>query len=268
MAFYSPASTVHGDSPVNILSDDVRQIYNDTCAIKSQQLIMKDFGINVTEDQLRNEAMINGWYNGGTSPADVGKLLELHGIGVSQYDHANIFNLVNELAQGHKIIVGVDSGELWADNLFDKFFEDNQADHALIVSGVDTSDPNNVKVILTDPGTGDFLKEYPMDEFVEAWKDSDCFMMATNDAVPEVFDPFSTLPGFDLPITNIPMIGQMPYDTFYNDLAFLNYTNDIPDFVFNDFNNFVGGDISAFSPDSMCYFNDFSNWNDFDYLIG
>lgn len=267
MAFYSPASTIHGDSPVNILSDDVRQIYNDTCAIKSQQLVMKDFGIDVTEEQLRNEAIMNGWYNGGTSPADVGKLLELHGIGVSQYDHANIFNLVNELSQGHKIIVGVDSGELWGDNLFDKFFEDNQADHALIVSGVDTSDPNNVKVILTDPGTGDFLKEYPMDEFIDAWQDSDCFMMATNEAVPNIFDSFTTMPGLDMPMANIPMIGQMPYDTFYNDLAFLNYTNEIPDFVFNDFSNFVDGSINAFSPESMGYFNDFSNWNDFDYPL-
>lgn len=269
MAYYSPASTIHGDAPVNILSDDVRQIYNDTCAIKSQQLILQDFGINLSEDQLRNEAYINGWYSGGgTSPADVGKLLELHGVSVSQYDHANIFNLVNELAQGHKVIVGVDSGELWDDNLFDKFFEDNTADHALIVSGVDTSDPNNIKVILTDPGTGDLLKEYPMDKFVDAWQDSDCFMMATNDAVPDVFDSFNNIPGFEMPINNIPMIGQMPYDLFYNDLAFLNYSNDIPDFVFDDFTGMVGGDISMFSPESMGFFNDFSTWDSFDTFIG
>ena len=144
MAYYAPATTIHGDAPANILSDDVRQLYSDTCAIKSQQLILQDFGLNITEDQLRHEAMMNGWYNGGTSPADVGKLLELHGIGVSQYDNANIFNLVNELSLGHKVIVGVDSGELWEDNVMDKFFEDSQADHALIVSGVDTSDPNNI----------------------------------------------------------------------------------------------------------------------------
>lgn len=261
MAFYSPASTIHGDAPVNILSDDVRQLYSDTCAIKSQQLILKDFGIDMTEDQLRNEAMAYGWYNGGTSPADVGKLLELHGIGVSQYDNANIFNLVNELAQGHKVIVGVDAGELWEDNILDKFLEDSQADHALIVSGVDTSDPDNVKVILTDPGTGDLLKEYPMDQFVDAWQDSNCFMMATNEAVPDIFDPYNNLPGFQMPINNIPMIGQMPYDVFYNDLAFLNCTNDIPGCVFDDFSSYVGGDIMAFSPESMNFFDDFSNWD-------
>ncbi len=267
MATYSPASTIHGDAPVNILSDDVRQLYNDTCAIKSQQLILQDFGLNISEDQLRNEAMMHGWYHGGTSPADVGKLLELHGVGVSQYDNANIFNLVNELAQGHKVIVGVDSGELWEDNIFDKVFEDQAADHALIVSGVDTSDPNNIKVILTDPGTGDLLKEYPMDQFVDAWQDSNCFMMATNDAQPNIFEPYNNIPGFELPINNIPMIGQMPYDMFYNDLAFLNNTYDIPGFVYDDFSGMVGGDISAFSPASMDYFNEFSLWDDFNSFM-
>lgn len=246
---------IHGDAPMNIMSEDVQQIYPDTCAIKSQQLILQDFGIHFTEEQLRNEALMYGWYNGGTSPEDVGKLLELHGIPVSQYENANIFNLVNELAQGHKVIVGVDSGELWGDNIFDKIFEDNAADHALIVSGVDTSDPNNVKVILTDPGTGNLLKEYPMEDFVDAWEDSNCFMMATNDPVPEVFDPFNSMPGFDMPMTNIPMIGSMPYDMFYNDLAFLNYTNNVPECVFNDFTGLVGGDINAFSFDSMNYFD-------------
>lgn len=255
MIYTRPASMIHGDAPMNIMSEDVQQIYPDTCAIKSQQLIMQDFGLHFTEDQLRDEALMYGWYNGGTSPEDVGKLLELHGIPVSQYENANIFNLVNELAQGHKVIVGVDSGELWEDNIFDKIFEDNAADHALIVSGVDTSDPNNVKVILTDPGTGNLLKEYSMEDFVDAWEDSNCFMMATNDPVPDVFDPFNSMPGFDMPMANIPMIGSMPYDTFYNDLAFLNYTNNIPECVFNDFTGLVGGDINAFSFDSMNYFD-------------
>ncbi|MBE6242044.1 MAG: hypothetical protein E7114_01315 [Bacteroidales bacterium] len=266
MAIYSPATTIHGDGPVNILSDDVRQLYDDTCAIKSQQLILQDFGINISEDQLRHEALVNGWYNNGTSPADVGKLLELHGVGVSQYDNANIFNLVNELAQGHKVIVGVDAGELWENSLWDRLFEDSQADHALIVSGVDTSDPNNVKVILTDPGTGDLLKEYPMDQFVDAWQDSNCFMMTTNDAVPDIFNPFNDFPGFDMPINNLPMIGQMPYDMFYNDLAFLNYTNDIPYCVYDDFSAYVGGDIQMFSPESIGFFDEFSCWNGFEMM--
>lgn len=72
MAYYSPASTIHGDAPVNILSDDVCQIYNDTCFIKSRQLMLQDFGINLSlsEDQLCHETYVKGWYNdGGINPA-------------------------------------------------------------------------------------------------------------------------------------------------------------------------------------------------------
>ena len=266
MAIYLPAYTIHGDAAVNVLSDDVRQLYDDTCAIKSQQLILRDFGIDLSEDQLRDEAVANGWYDGGTSPSDVGKLLELHGVGISQYDNANIFNLVNELAQGHKVIVGLDSGELWKDNLFDRLFEDSKADHALIVSGIDTSDPENVKVILTDPGTGDLLKEYPMECFVEAWQDSNCFMMTTNDPVPEIFTPFDNPCGFDMSVCNVPMIGRMPYDMFYNELAFLNCSNDIPASVYSDFTAYINGDISNFSLETTGYLEEYALWNELDMI--
>ena len=261
MAVYLPAYTIHGDAAVNVLSEDVRQLYDDTCAIKSQQLILKDFGIDLSEDQLRDEAIANGWYDGGTSASDIGKLLELHGVGISQYDNANIFNLVNELAQGHKVVVGLDSGELWEDNLFDKIFEDSKADHALIVSGIDTSDPENVKVILTDPGTGDLLKEYPMDRFVEAWQDSNCFMMTTNDPVPDIFISFDNPCGFDMSVCNVPMIGRMPYDIFYNELAFLNCCNDIPASVYSDFIAYVNGDISNFSLETAGYLEESVLWD-------
>lgn len=106
-----------------------------------------------------------------------------------------------------------------------------------------------------------------MEQFVDAWQDSNCFMMTTNDPVPEIFNPFNNLPGFQMPINNLPMIGQMPYDIFYNDLAFLNCTNEIPDCVFNDFTDFVSGDISMFSPESINFFDDFSNWDNLDFSL-
>ena len=114
---------------------------------------------------------------------------------------ANIKLVINELSQGHRIIVGVDSGELWSHrdgNLWDQtleFFDDlfhgqEGADHALIVAGVEVNpnDPSDVKVILTDPGTGDLRIEYSLDEFMDAWEDSNCFMVATNDPAPYQYD--------------------------------------------------------------------------------
>lgn len=121
---------------------EVQQSFPDTCAIKSQQLIMNDFGINVSELDLVHTAAENGWYNGGTAPEDVGKLLELANIPITKQENANVFNLVNELAQGHKVIVGLDSDELWYNdsisdklrNLYNDIFSNEHGDHALIVA--------------------------------------------------------------------------------------------------------------------------------------
>lgn len=263
MKYYAPASTIHGDGAMNVVSQEVKQLYNDTCAIKSQQLILEDFGITISEDDLVAEAMQNGWYNNGTSPAHVGNLLESHGIGVTQYENANVFNLVNELSLGHKVIVGVDSGELWKDdNIITRIFDtDSAADHALIVSGIDTSDPDNVKVILTDPGTGDLLKEYKLDEFIDAWKDSNCLMVSTNVAPDNIFASFNNMmPGLATPIEHLPMIGEMPYDVFYDNLAFLNPELSLPSCVFDDVAKYLSGNIDDFSSDTLDFFNENSIW--------
>jgi len=233
------AFTLYGESAKNIVSDYVRQNYSDTCAIKSQQLILENFGINLSEEQLRNEAMTYGWYTpgGGTPMEDVGKLLELHGVKVHQYVNGNIFNIVNELAQGHNVIMGVDSGELWhygfLEKLEDKLPGGERADHALIVSGIDTSDPADVKVIITDPGTGDFCKEYSFSLFVDAAKDSHFFMVTTHEPEPHVFDSFGE------GIQYLPYIGSMPYQDFRDEFAFL---HDIEDSNWSAFRSYIETD--------------------------
>ena len=44
-----------------------QQHADDTCAIKSQQLILKEYGINVSEEELVQLSMQNGWYTGDGS---------------------------------------------------------------------------------------------------------------------------------------------------------------------------------------------------------
>lgn len=210
------APKVIGLPGINGSSDFVQQNYQDTCAVRSQELILRDFGVQVSEDALRNEAFSKGWYTpgSGTDVDKVGNLLESHGVHVNRYENANIFTLTNELAQGHKVIIGVDSGELWNKGLMEDF-EDKLgiqgADHALIVSGIDTSDPDHVKVVLTDPGTGDVAREYPMDQFIDAWKDSNCFMVSTAQPAPAWLPEMAN---FDYHLGHIESIGNLPYDEF------------------------------------------------------
>lgn len=184
------ATTQFGMPTMNIVSNDIQQQYADTCAIKSQEILLNMFGEDVTEDELCAESCERGWYdpngNSGTSMEDVGKLMELHGFEVNQIHNASIFNLVNELGKGGPVIAGVDSGELWNPGVKEQF-EDifinpltgGGADHALIISGIEFNDDfsgGHVNVI--DPGTGDFCRSYDLEQFQDAWADSGNFMVS------------------------------------------------------------------------------------------
>lgn len=173
-----------GNGNYNVFYEEAQQQYADTCAIKSQQLILESNGFDISESELRDEAIINGWYSSGygTPMEDVGNLLENHGMDVYRYRNASVADIAHELSQGHQVIVGVDSGELWNTGL-DETFEDiiygEHADHALLVSGI-TVDPFTAEesVLLTDPGTGDVRAEYSIDQFEDAWEDSGEFMVS------------------------------------------------------------------------------------------
>lgn len=204
------------------LYNPVLQLYDDTCAIKSQQLILNQFGVECSEMDLIRYSEEHGWYDGhGTQINDVGNLLEEAGIEVTRMFDANVFNLVNELAQGHKVIVGVDAGELWGapfHEWMEDFFMGEVPDHALLVTGVDMSDPDNIKIIVTDPGTGEVGRAYPIEQFMDAWADSSYFMCSTDIPAPP------TAPGmenFDYLSGHIPTVAGMEYSQFlaFNDLS-------------------------------------------------
>lgn len=162
-------------------NNGIHQLYDDTCAIKSQQLILNSLGFPVSEEELRQEAIEKGWYTPGegTPMKYVGNLLENYGLEVHRFQHATIADLTDELESGHQVIVGVDSGELWNSGV-SEYFEDivmgGKPDHALLVSGI-TVNPFTAEsnILLTDPGTGDLYAEYPIEEFEDAWNDSDNF---------------------------------------------------------------------------------------------
>lgn len=227
------ADTIHGQPAVNIEFDpNVYQYYDDTCAIQSQHLILQQYGINVTQEEMIAVAKENGWYaeGYGTPMNMIGKLLEHYGIEVNGSMGNNIFNLSNELAQGHQIIVSVDSAELiYPEETvgIDEAYGE-MADHALVVVGIDTTDPDNVQVIVTDPGTGNRQMAYPAEQFIEAWKDSDCFMVSTTD-VPTVaplypYVPMDTFAG--IPMDTLDRLSDMDID-MDNDIMYDRFVDDL-----------------------------------------
>lgn len=177
-----------------------QQSLPDDCAVMAQVSLLQQFGIDISEETAVYECAECGWYmpgSGGTAPSDVGNLMELHGVGTHQVANASVADLAAELQQGHGVIVGVRSGELWdsgpgavlsnwlCENLGLDNSQFNPADHAVVVTGIDMSNPDDPQVILNDSGTPDGQGHaYPLDQFMDAWENSDFFYTATDSAIP------------------------------------------------------------------------------------
>jgi len=101
-----------------------------TCAIRSQEIILRDYGIYHTQEELVEFATQQGWFNpdpvyGGTDKNAIGNILDACGIPTTRTEDATIHDIISELRAGHRVIVSVDANELWVKNepnLFKKLY--------------------------------------------------------------------------------------------------------------------------------------------------
>ena len=265
---YYEAPTQYGyQSDGGEFSWDVFQGNQPACGIYAQYNILKDYGYIGTAEELIQEAIEYGWYdpNSGTPGKYVGKLLELHGVACDVFINANKYNLLCELAHGKRIIVTVDSGELWsggkANSLWERI-EDTfkpQADHALVVSGLDTSDSTCPKVILTDSGAGQLAVSYPLEQFEDAWADGHCTMIVTREPPPKELE-LPSMANFDYELGHIDDISYQEWvrnlendqcrfyhvdpESLDEKAESMSYDNNIASFSFNDVNNDKSSDAA------------------------
>jgi len=207
------------------------------CAIHAQFRILQDYGYRGTVDDLRKEAIEHGWFDPdtGTPSADIGKLLELHNVPCDMYFEANRYNLLNELAQGKRVIVTVDSSELWHKNtILEKSWENLKdlfpggTDHAVVVSGINTEDPKHIKIVLTDSGDGHRTISYPIEQFEDAWRDGHCQMVVTQNPPPPEYAlrrlmdklPWMwNMSNFDYNLGHVANIGNRTFEEWRHDNA-------------------------------------------------
>lgn len=180
-----------------------------TCAIRCQEIILREYGIYHTQEELIEFAKQNGWFDpdpvkGGTDKYAIGNILDACGIPTTRTENATIYDIISELKAGHRVIVSVDANELWVKkepNIFKRalaqvknkandeiqdFLGIEGANHALIVAGVNVNpkDPSDIKVTLIDSGTGDVCVQYTFKEFHCAWSDGHCRMISTDIPAP------------------------------------------------------------------------------------
>lgn len=188
-----------------------QQIFDDNCAVVAETSIINQFcpGLNLDQETAAYISATNGWYHPGrgTSPDVIGNMMDKFGIGNHTNTCATAADLAWELQQGHGVIVGVNSSELWETGPLAEIKHEickvcgldnpvwSPADHAVTITGIDMSDPDHPMAILNDSGVGATVK-YPLDKFIDAWENSGCYYVATNDPLPSMLNVGSELAEF------------------------------------------------------------------------
>jgi uncharacterized Zn-binding protein involved in type VI secretion len=144
-----------------------QQSYNNCGVESSRQVVNQANGTNVTENQLLQNAINNGWAggtpgsppvfaNGGTNPAGRQAILANSGV-ASSVQSSNLNNLGLGMSRGQGTIASLDAAQLWGGTTPPGSL------HAVTVTGVEYDDAGNVKnVIINDTGTGNCGQVVPV----------------------------------------------------------------------------------------------------------
>lgn len=121
------------------------------------------------------------------------EILNEYGVEIRHEYAFDFVNLVLELEAGNKVIATVDSVELWNSELLSSTVTtaqeradleiaglNSRENHAIWITGIDTSDPDDVRIIINDTaqGAGD---DYSLRDFLAAWEDAEFAYMATGE---------------------------------------------------------------------------------------
>ena len=179
------------------------------CAIKAQQMVLRNYGIEASVEELTELAKKQGWFEEGKGSAFdfVGELLNHYGVESVQMRNAGVYHIMHELSQGHKIIVGVDADTS----------EEVEAQHVMLVAGIDTTDPDHLKVVVRDPSHPEQDTTYTANEFMERWKHTGCFMVSTKQPAPLSANP--EMQHFDYELGYVHKFADVAYEEIVKRLA-------------------------------------------------
>lgn len=151
------------------------------CALYSEKFVIEELtGQEIDIEEFTDIAKANGWFteDGGTTFLNMDNMLDYYNIDNEMSFHNSINDIEECLNNGGKVIVSIDSDEIWHGKDNDIFAPESGANHAVQVIGIDRTDPNNPMVILNDSGSpygrGEMV---PLEVFEGAWEVGDCQMI-------------------------------------------------------------------------------------------
>ena len=167
--------------PMTAMAAKKKETY--LCDIECEEFVLHQFGIEVTHKSLLDTAYKNCWLKDKGMPLyNIGRLIEKNNLPVSRRYNSTIEEVVRLLSAGNQLIAVVD------DTLLGNAQSSANQDpnHAVAISSISVETD---EIILFNPNTDEELTKYSISSFMEAWRQSNNYLVVINTTDRFIYEP-------------------------------------------------------------------------------
>lgn len=167
--------------PMAAMAAKTKETY--LCDIECEEFVLHQFGIEVTHKSLLDTAYKNCWLREKGMPLyNIGRLLEKNNLSVSRRYNSTIEEVIRLLSAGNQLIAVVDDTILCDTSSCDE----QHPNHAVAISSISVKTD---EIILFNPNTDEELTKYSMKSFIEAWSQSNNYLVVINTTDKFIYEP-------------------------------------------------------------------------------
>ena len=167
--------------PMTAMAAKKKETY--LCDIEGEEFVLHQFGIEVTHKSLLDTAYKNCWLKDKGMPLyNIGRLLEKNNLPVSRRYNSTIEEVVRLLSAGNQLIAVVDDTILCNTLSCDG----QHPNHAVAISSISVETD---EIILFNPNTDEELTKYSLKLFLEAWRQSNNYLVVINTTDKFIYEP-------------------------------------------------------------------------------
>ena len=167
--------------PMTAMAAKKKETY--LCDIECEEFVLHQFGIEVTHKSLLDTAYKNCWLKDKGMPLyNIGRLLEKNNLSVSRRYNSTIEEVVRLLSAGNQLIAVVDDTILCNTLSCDG----QHPNHAVAISSISVETD---EIILFNPNTDEELTKYSISSFMEAWRQSNNYLVVINTTDRFIYEP-------------------------------------------------------------------------------
>ena len=167
--------------PMTAMAAKKKETY--LCDIECEEFVLHQFGIEVTHKSLLDTAYKNCWLKDKGMPLyNIGRLLEKNNLPVSRRYNSTIEEVVRLLSARNQLIAVVDDTLLGNA----QSSANQHPNHAVAISSISVETD---EIILFNPNTDEELTKYSISSFMEAWRQSNNYLVVVNTTDKFIYDP-------------------------------------------------------------------------------